>query len=104
MKKVILITAIISILFTSLVFGVFIHDLDQGHRNFEYIQCKQFYELANKTLGDHQEFDCELLLTEGVMGFNLFAKTSIPERGYGHRYAYQDQVEEYIKSGLGEDK
>ena len=94
---------VLGILASSFVFAIIIKQHEQGHRNFEYIQCKQFQELAintNKTYGSF--FDCDFILKEGVLKFKLNYNNNNFERELIKKtYAYQDYVDEYKQS---EDK
>ncbi len=84
---------VLGVLLSSFVWGIIIRHQEIGHRNFEYIQCNQFWNLAiitNKT--DKPLFNCDLILEEGVLEFDL--KSSENVYPIKVNYAYQNYVDE----------
>ena len=103
-----IITAILSLLLSSLFFMTMMDGLDKSHRNFEYLQCEQFWGLAEiyiKT--NYTKFDCELILEHGVVEYNFGtnkANWDAEDREdifNTRKYAYQDEVND-AKRGKSE--
>ncbi len=67
----VLMPIVIGVIVSSFVWVMILHSHEMGHRNFEYVQCEQFWELAEKYVpGDYERFDCDLILEHGVLSFN----------------------------------
>lgn len=94
-----IITAILSIILTSFIFSFALEGLDKSHRNFEYLQCEQFWDLAEQYVKtDYTRFDCNLILEYGVVEFKFLGngvdwEAEGEEEIFNNRfYAYQDEV------------
>lgn len=83
----------LGVLASSFICGIIIHQHEIGHRNFEYVQCKQFWELAINTNRTQESlFDCDLILEEGVLEFTLVTSDNSFNRDMEINYAYQEYV------------
>ena len=104
MNKTLIVTIsiIIGIIGSSFIWMMIMHQHEMGHRNFEYIQCEQFWELAEKHVThDYDKFDCELILEYGVLKFKSSNSRESGEELrpiVNRRYAYQDYVDD-VKLG-----
>ena len=100
---IVIITAILSILLSSLFFGTMLNGLDKSHRNFEYLQCEQFWDLAERYVKtDYTKFDCKLILEYGVVEFDITGRQANwdakdREDIFNNKnYAYQDEVNDVL--------
>jgi len=101
MNKILLVTISIMIgaLGVSFFWTMILDSHEKGHRNFEYVQCEQFWELAERYIeSDYEAFDCELILEYGVLKFNPTGTEGIPTRETipNKRYAYSGYVDDVI--------
>lgn len=101
MNKTLIVTIsiIIGILGSSFFWMMILDQHENGHRNFEYVQCEQFWKLAEKYMkDDYEKFDCELILEHGVLEFKQSNSRSRGDDYFypitDRRYAYQDYVDD----------
>lgn len=85
---------------SSFIWTIVLHEHEMGHRNFEYVQCEQFYELA-EIIGYEQDFDCNWILKLGVLKFELQSNSSL-ERERIKSYPYGEYAAKYAKGRVGE--
>jgi len=100
---IIILSVVIGIIASSFFWMGILNDHEMGHRNFEYIQCEQFFTLAEKYVTyDYETIDCESILKYGVLEFKIgeFNEDSL-DRKWKKDYAYQDYVND-IKGGKSE--
>ncbi len=94
---IVFVSIIIGALVASFVWTMILDSHEKGHRNFEYVQCEQFWELAEMFIEyDYEAFDCELILEYGVLKFNPTGSEGIPNRETipNKRYAYSNYVDD----------
>ncbi len=89
------IPTIITFLLCLTSFLIILDEHEKSHRNFEYIQCELFSQLAEKH-NETLDFNCQDIIDYGVLSLNLMPlnKNTQIDRDYIKTYAYHDEVEE----------
>lgn len=93
------ISIILGVIGSSFIWMMILHDHEMGHRNFEYVQCEQFWDLTEiYSKHDYNKFDCELILKHGVLEYKQSNSRSSGDDSFNpienKRYAYQDYVDD----------
>ena len=84
----------------SLFWMMVLHEHEMSHRNFEYAQCEQFWELVEIHVErDYDRFDCNLILEHGVINFKIGGGSSL-ERNQNKAYAYEKEVLEHKRDAI----